>query len=164
MKVVYSGLADHEDLDWERTEPHVRANRATALTVDSLAYVRAVHDLQRMTRQMMSRWGSEFDLLVTPTMTIQPPPAGQILAASHSAAEGGGPALEVFQMAVLTSAFNMSGQPAISLPTHMTPDATPIGVQLVGGPWDEATLLRVASQLEQALPWAERRPPTRSTR
>jgi amidase len=76
----------------------------------------------------------------------------------HEGAGSGAPALQVFQMAVFTSGFNMSGQPAISLPTHTTPDGTPIGVQLVAGPWDEALLLRVAAQLERALPWAERRP------
>ena len=70
----------------------------------------------------------------------------------------GVPALQVFQMAVFTSGFNMSGQPAISLPVHATPDGTPIGVQLIAGPWEEAILLRVAAQLEQALPWAARRP------
>jgi Asp-tRNA(Asn)/Glu-tRNA(Gln) amidotransferase A subunit family amidase len=62
-------------------------------------------------------------------------------------------------MAVLTSGFNMTGQPAISVPTHMTPAGIPIGVQLVGEPWGEATILRVAAQLEAALPWADRRPP-----
>jgi amidase len=159
MNVLYSGLADRTDIDWDRTEPHIQANRATALAVDSLTYVRSVHDLQRLTRAMTARWGSEFDVLLTPTMTIQPPPAGQILAAVHGRAEGGGPALEVFQMALFTSVFNMSGQPAISLPTYMTSEGTPIGVQLVGGPWDEVTLLRLASQLENALPWADRRPP-----
>lgn len=87
--------------------------------------------------------------------------AGEVLAAVHAAAEGGavgGPALQVFQMAVLTSGFNMTGQPAISLPTHVSPDGLPVGVQLVGGPWEEGLLLRVAAQLEQAVPWRDRRP------
>ena len=159
MNVLHSGLADHGDFDWERTEPHIQANRAAAMAVDSLTYVRSVHDLQRLTRRLMARWGTDFDVLLTPTMSIQPPPAGQILPAVHAAAGGGGPALEVFQMAVLTSGFNMSGQPAMSLPTHMTPDGTPIGLQLVGGPWAESALFRLAGQLEQAMPWAERRPP-----
>lgn len=60
-------------------------------------------------------------------------------------------------MAVLTSGFNMTGQPAISLPTYMSPEGLPIRVQLVGGPWDEATLLRAAAQLEQAMPWKAHR-------
>lgn len=91
-------------------------------------------------------------------MTIEPPRAGEILAAVHAGAESGGPALQVFQMAALTSGFNMTGQPAISLPTYQTADGLPIGVQLVAGPWEEAALIRAASQLEAALSWADRRP------
>jgi amidase len=157
MKVVNSGLADY-DVDWDRVEPHIRTNREAALEVDSLAYVSAVHALQRFSRQMTARWGTEFDVLLTPTMTIVPPKAGEVLAAVHAGAGTGEPAMQVFQMAVLTSGFNMTGQPAISVPVHMTPSGLPVGVQLVGGPWDEVTVLRLAAQLEQALPWADRRP------
>ena len=157
LSVVNSGLADYPDVDWERTEPHIRSNRAQAQSVDSLTYVGAVHALQRFTRQMVARWGREFDILLSPTMTIPPPRAGEILAAAHGSTEGS-PALQVFQMAVLTSGFNMTGQPAISLPTHMSAEGLPIGVQLVAGPWEEALLLRISSQLEQAVGWTERRP------
>ena len=157
LTVVNSGLADY-DADWERAEPHIRTSLAHGRAVDSLTYVRAVHDLQRLSRPLVARWGAEFDVLLTPTMTIEPPPAGEILAAVHAGAETGAPALQVFQMAALTSAWNMTGQPAISLPAYQTADGLPIGVQLVGGPWEEARLLRVASQLEAALPWAHRRP------
>jgi len=158
LNVVNSGLADYENIDWDRVEPHIRANRQAAMAVDSLTYVRSVHQLQRATRQMSGRWGRDFDLLVTPTMAIEPPRAGEVLAAVHEGAGTGAPALQVFQMAVFTSGFNMSGQPAISLPVDATPDGLPIGVQLVAGPWEEAVLLRVAAQLEEALPWAARRP------
>ena len=157
LNVVNSGLADY-DVDWDRVEPHIKANRKAAQAIDSLTYVRSVHDLQRFSRQVVKRWGTEFDLLVTPTMSIEPPRAGEILAAVHAGADSGGPALQVFQMAVLTSAFNMTGQPAISVPTHQTGSRLPVGVQLVAGPWEESKLLRAASQLESALPWADRRP------
>jgi amidase len=157
LNVVNSGLADY-DVDWDRVEPHIKANRKAAQAIDSLTYVRSVHDLQRFSRQLVKRWGTEFDLLVTPTMSIEPPRAGEILAAVHAGADSGGPALQVFQMAVLTSAFNMTGQPAISVPTHQTRSRLPVGVQLVAGPWEESQLLRAASQLESALPWADRRP------
>ncbi len=159
LKVVNSGLADYDNVDWDRAEPHIRANMAAARSVDSLDYVRSVFALQRFSRQLVGRWGSEFDVLLTPTMTIEPPRAGEILAAVHGGVATGAPALQVFQMAVLTSGFNVSGQPAISLPTHVTPAGLPVGVQLVAGPWEEAVLLRLASQLEAALPWADRRPP-----
>jgi len=155
LNVVNSGLAEYEGIDWDRAEPHIRENRARAQEIDSLTYVHSVHQLQRVTRQIVARWGPEFDLLLTPTMSILPPPAGEVLRAVHGSDEGGGPALQVFQMAVFTSGFNMTGQPAISLPLHRTEAGLPVGVQLVAGPWDEALLLRVAAQLEQAVPWAD---------
>lgn len=157
LSVVNSGLADYEDVDWERAEPHIRAYRSQARSIDSLTYVHSVHQLQLFTRQIVDSWGSEFDLMVTPTMAIVPPPAGEILSTVHAGPEEG-PPLQVFQMAVFTSGFNMTGQPAISLPLHVTGGGLPIGVQLVAGPWEEALLLRVASQLEQAVPWSDRHP------
>ena len=61
--------------------------------------------------------------------------------------------------AVFTAGFNATGQPAISLPLHWSEAGLPIGVQLVGDMGREDLLIQVASQLEEAAPWAERRPP-----
>ena len=58
-----------------------------------------------------------------------------------------------------TSPFNTTGQPAISLPLHWTPEGLPVGVQLVAAVGREDLLIRVGSQLEQAPPWIDRRPP-----
>src|SRR5712671_5550837 len=60
---------------------------------------------------------------------------------------------------MFTGAANASRQPAISLPLQWTSDGLPIGIPLMGRPADEATLLRVSAQLEEAKPWAHRRPP-----
>ncbi len=159
LNVVNSGLADYDGIDWDRVEPHIQAYRQAASEIDSLTYVRSVHDLQRFSRELVARWGPEFDVLVTPTMSIEPPAAGAVLAKVHANPRGN--AIEVFQMACFTSTWNMTGQPAISLPIHQSAAGLPIGVQFVAGPWDEATLIRLAAQLETAVGWLSRQPEIR---
>jgi amidase len=157
LNVVNAGYADYEDVDFSKVEPHNAAGYAAARAVDSITFVRSLAELQRISRRSVARWGRDFDVLLTPTMAIPPPAAGSVL--GQLQADPATMPSEVLSMAVFTAPFNVSGQPAISLPLHRDPTGLPIGVQLVGGPWQEAVLLRLAGQLEQAHPWADRRPP-----
>jgi amidase len=61
-----------------------------------------------------------------------------------------------------TAQFNMTGQPAISLPIHTSKDGLPMGVQFVGAPYREDVLIRLAAQIESAAPWASRQPAVRA--
>jgi amidase len=155
LYVVNAGLGELEGIDWSRVEPHDRAGYEAARTVDSLTLVRSYSELARFTRRVVPRFDDEFDLLVTPTMSIEPPKVG-LLEGVHAAAA---PTTEIVAMAAFTAVFNMTGQPAISLPLHVAASGLPVGVQVVAGPWREAQLIRVAAQLESADPWAERFPP-----
>ncbi len=157
LHVVNSGAAEVDGLDWDRVEPHNQAARRAAEGVDSLAFVRSLSELKLLTRSILRRFDHEFDLLVTPTMTIEPPEVG-LLEAVHAGAGTGMPPMEIVAMAAFTAVFNITGQPAVSLPLYQAPSGLPVGVQLVAGPWQEARLVRVASQLEQADPWAGRHP------
>jgi len=112
--------------------------------------------LERMCRELVASWGRDFDVLLTPTMAITPPPVGAVLEATH--ANPSEPVDAVIATVAFTAFANATGLPGISLPVHWTDDGIPVGAQLVGGPWEEATILRLAGALEQALPWADREP------
>lgn len=154
--LIEASLGDYDGVDWSRVEPHIAASRRKASEVGSYDLIVAVKALERMSRGIVARWGSEFDVLVTPATAILPPEVGAVLAAAHAEPEA--PVMAVVQMVAFTAFANVTGQPAVSLPLHQTAEGLPVGVQLTGRPWDEATLVRLSAQLETALPWADRRP------
>jgi amidase len=95
-----------------------------------------------------------YDILLTPTMCTPPHKLGEISMTTNIEAylqAGGGDG-------AFTSPFNVSGNPAMSVPLHWSPDGLPVGVQFVAPFGDEAMLFRLAAQLETAQPWANRRP------
>ncbi|HEY5245515.1 MAG TPA: amidase, partial [Acidimicrobiales bacterium] len=153
--VVNAGFGDYTDVDVDQLEPHNRAAYDAGRAVDSITFVHALGELQRASRTLLARWGPDYDVLVTPTMTVLPPAAGSVLRAVH--AHPTSMPEEVLAMAAFTAPFNVTGQPAISLPLDHA-DGLPVGVQVVAGPWQDAVLLRLAAQLEQADPWRDRRP------
>ena len=105
---------------------------------------------------MAGWWASGFDLLLTPTLPQPPPPLGTFTPSREDPVAAG---MRAAQFAGFTSPFNMTGQPAISLPLEWNDEGLPIGIQLAAAYGREDLLIRVAAQLEQARPWAERRPP-----
>jgi amidase len=155
LNLMNSGLADYPELDVERMEPHNRASLQAGLALDSLAFSRSLMELQRLSRGVLARFDEEFDILVTPTMSIEPPETG-LLARVH--AEPDFPPMEIVAMAAFTALFNITGQPAVSLPLHVSSSGLPVGVQVVAGAFKDAQLIRVASQLEDADPWVGRFP------
>jgi Asp-tRNA(Asn)/Glu-tRNA(Gln) amidotransferase A subunit family amidase len=114
-------------------------------------------DSLRLYAADVERWWEDdgWDLLLTPTMPTPPPPIG----AMQQPDEGFTETAEGLAPETFTVPYNVSGQPAISLPLHWTPDGLPVGVQLVAGWGREHLLLRVASQLETVAPWRDRHPP-----
>ncbi len=108
------------------------------------------------TRRVAAWWEDGFDLLLTPTLPEPPPPLGHFRPEAADPMTAG---LKATAFAAFTLPFNATGQPAVSLPLHWSADGLPVGVQLVA-PYDgEDVLIRVATQLEAARPWADRWPP-----
>jgi amidase len=137
----------------DEIEPRNAAYRQAGRALGSVEYLQARQWFGQWARRMAS-WWVDFDVLVTPTLGAPPPQLGWFTAAGPEA-EG----RRIASFIPYTAQFNMTGQPAVSLPLHWTPDGLPVGVQLVAGYGREDVLVRLASQLEQAAPWAERRPP-----
>jgi amidase len=118
-------------------------------------YLRAVEYHQRLTRRIAEWWREGFDLLLTPTTAEPATPLGTFAPAPDNPAA---PIMRSVPLATFTAVFNTTGQPAISVPVHWTADGLPVGAQLVAAYGREDQLIRVAAQLEQASPWADRWP------
>ena len=106
-------------------------------------------------RAIQSWWTQGWDLLLTPTLSAPPLPIGSM---PNNPARPMTPLMTAGAWVSFTSQFNISGQPAISLPLYRNADGLPIGMQLVAAYGREDVLIRVASQLEQAAPWAHLTP------
>ncbi len=140
----------------DEIEPRNAEYRRRGRALDAVAYLESRAWLGMWARQMAD-WWNHHDLLVTPTLGAPPPKLGWFTAA--------GPQQEkerIISFIPYTAQFNMTGQPAISLPLHWTPAGLPVGVQLAAAYGREDLLIQVASQLEQAAPWSDRYPPIRA--
>ncbi len=123
--------------------------------VSGTTHTRDVESLRLFGREIAASL-VPYDVFVTATMPQPPRPLGYW--------DMSKPGLDAYNAAmaadgVYMSPFNISGQPAMSLPLHWTQDGLPFGVQIVGRRGDEATLFRLAAQLESARPWIDHKPP-----
>jgi Asp-tRNA(Asn)/Glu-tRNA(Gln) amidotransferase A subunit family amidase len=114
-------------------------------------YIRALQTAHAFGR-LVARLFLGFDVLLSSTLGLPPPPVGWL--------RGGGPRAyqkRVFDFMPNTQAFNITGQPAMTVPLAWSDAGLPLGVQFVGQPAGEGTLFRLAAQLEVARPWVDRR-------
>lgn len=138
---------DFEPMTWLMMQ---QANHVTG------AQYAAGIDSARIRAGEIERWWTDgWDLLLTPTVAAPPAPIGLIKSTKEDPM---GAFAHTVQYITFTVPYNISGQPAISLPMHWNADGLPVGVQLVAAYGREDLLIRIASQLEAARPWAHRHP------
>ncbi len=127
------------------------APRVTALDIA------AAFDAFNRVQRAAAAFFTGHDVLITPTLAQIAPPHGTLRYddPAHTPRTW---AASILEIGPFTAPFNIGGQPAISLPLAQSAEGVPIGVQLVAPYGREDVLLRLASRLEQALPWADRRP------
>jgi amidase len=119
------------------------------------AYLLSLTFLQRVARDI-ARFFLKYDLLLTPTLSEPPVPLGTFDSPPEDPLRG---LRRAGDFAAFTPICNATGQPAMSVPLYWNADGLPVGTHFIGRFGDEATLFRLAAQLEAARPWAGRRPP-----
>jgi amidase len=138
---------DIEAMNWAQAE--------FAKGVNAVDYSLAQASSVKFRRAIQSWWSQGWDLLLTPTLSAPPLLIGSL---PNNPEHPMTPLMTGGAWVSFTSQFNISGQPAISLPLHRDANGLPIGMQLVAAYGREDVLIRVASQLEHAAPWAHLRP------
>jgi amidase len=155
LSIAYSGLIAGREPTAEDMEPMSWAIYSMVGKLDAISGMAAAAQLQGFARRLIT-FLAPYDVLLTPSLAERPLPLGTL--------DPGAPdPMATFTRSGLftpfTPIFNATGQPGISVPLYEGSDGLPLGVQLVGRPAGEAQLLALATQLESAQPWAERRAP-----
>jgi Asp-tRNA(Asn)/Glu-tRNA(Gln) amidotransferase A subunit family amidase len=127
-------------------------NISASSAADYAAAIPVIHGAGREVERFLQK----YDVLLTPTMAAPPAKIG-VLALDNP--DFGAFAASVMSAVGFTQLFNASGHPAMSVPLSWNADGLPIGIQFAGRFGDEATLFRLAAQLEVARPWFDKRPP-----
>ena len=146
------------DFTPEDVEPMTHAMASVVKTSDAASYARAIRTIHAAGRSV-ARFFEGFDVLLTPTMATPPLPLGRV---ALTRTDTPGLLEDLGQTVGFTQLFNASGNPAMSVPLVWNEHGLPIGIQFAGRFGDEATLFRLAGQLEAARPWFDRRPEARS--
>jgi amidase len=124
--------------------------------VSAADYLNSVNWVQVWARRVAQWWSEGFDLLLTPTIAQPPPTLGTLVPRPENPNEA---RVRLSELMQFTPQFNATGQPGASVPLYWNSAGLPIGTQFVAGFGREDLLLRIASQLEQARPWKDRKPP-----
>ena len=156
FEILWSSLTaaiEFEDEQFAQLRPLTMWLYEKGQSVTGAQLSRTVSRLRTIAREAIVQM-SDVDVVLTPTLAQLPPTIGAIRNDEDPAAD--------FQaqceFTPFTSPFNMTGQPAVSLPLHWTSTGIPVGMQFIGRPFDEVTLISLAAQLEQAQPWRDRHP------
>jgi len=156
--LLWRAAAIGKTLGAEDAEPYTWSVCELASSFSASDYASAINVLHRTGRQV-AQFFTSYDILITPTMCAPPLPLGVL---SSLNPDNDAYLLAVNRSIAFTALFNAAGNPAMSLPLHGTDSGLPVGVQSVAPFGDEATLFRLAGQIEIAQPWRNRRPPTHS--
>jgi amidase len=155
MGITYGELLAGRPPSDEEIEPLSRAIHERSQEVTSVGYLVTTAQLQALARGLVAFFAG-YDLLLTPALAERPLAIGECHGCGDEPMED---LARSGRFTPFTALFNVTGQPAITVPVGFGEDGLPTSVQIVGKPLGEDTLLQVAGQMEAARPWAQHRPP-----
>jgi amidase len=154
MGIFFGGMVSGREPSPELVEPLSWTFWERIRERSALDYLLARTQLGAISRGIIALWES-YDVVLTPGLAERPVRIGEIDSCSDDPADD---FARSGRFTPYTAIFNVTGQPAISVPLYHGDDGLPTSIQLAGRPTDEATLLSLAAQLEAARPWVDRRP------
>ena len=151
LSVAHAQLLAGRAVGPDDIEPLSSAMLAKARATNSIEFLGTMALLQQLCRRVVALW-ADWDVMLMPALAGRPPAIGEVSGFGDEADP-----MDGFDRAIAfapyTGLFNVTGQPAITVPAGVGPDGLPVAVQLVGRPLHEDTLLQLARQLEIAQPW-----------
>ena len=153
-KITAAGYSKVHDVDYDDGVWKADAERDDGKNIDSGRYAASIRTIHKVGRQVAAFF-ADHDILLSPTMAAPPKPLGVLSQSNPNSQEYLG---HLLQTIGFTQLMNVAGNPAMSVPLAWSKEKLPIGIQFAAPFGDEARLFRLAGQLEQARPWADRRP------
>jgi amidase len=154
VQIAFFALINGREPGEQDMEPLSWAIWNLSRGINSVEAMGAELQLQAISRSVIT-WLDDYDAVLTPALAEAPVPLGTIDSCSDDPM---GAFARSGRFTPFTALFNVSGQPAISVPLYQHDNGLPLAVQLAGQPAEEGRLLALAAQLEAAAPWSERRP------
>jgi len=148
--IMFAEAAEYHE-QWMRTRPHdyghdVRRMLEAGMLTPALYYVRAQRSRAAILAEALKAL-DQFTVLAAPTASI---PAPRIEVGGRALTDSGAPVDMVAAVLRFTAPFNVTGQPALAVPTGLSPDGLPLSMQIIGKPFDEAAVFKVADAYERA--------------
>jgi amidase len=150
--IMTAGIGSLPIANPELMDPLIRATWERGKNYSAAEYINAITQMHNISRTIMQTL-APYDALITPTLTRPAVRLGTLPSGPNGRLQ------EVFEWLVFTFPFNATGQPAFSLPNGFSSEGLPIGLQIVGRQNDEAGIIALAAQLEEARPWKDQHPP-----
>ena len=155
--VAIAGIGSTEIADPELMDPVTRGTWETGRAITSWQYLTALNQMHNFSREIVQQL-APYDALLTPTLTRPAPKLGTMPSRDPWKIDKLGRRVhDIYTWTAFVFPFNATGQPAVSIPNGFNKSGLPIGLQIVGRPNDEAGIIAIAAQFEEARPWKEQK-------